>query len=116
MKSQNAQKESNLILPPPPANGKRELVPFLRATDISKQGTTELTLLGEGRESGSRFGAAVEVTCTIGRKKYAFPIKYSTPNYRSLYDRFGSDITKWKGIVKVERKVHKGKEYVAVVD
>jgi len=116
MKSESAQKESNLILPPPPANGRGELLPFLKAKHISKNETTQITLLGEGRESRSRFGVGIEVTCKIGSEKYAWTIKYDSPNYRRLYKRFGSDITKWKGIVKVERKEHMGKEYVAVVD
>jgi len=116
MKSENTQKESNLILPPPPANGKGELVPFLKAKDISKKGPTQITLLGEGRESSSRLGAGIEITCKIGSEKYAWTIRYDSPNYRRLYERFGSEITNWKGNVKVERKEHMGKEYVAVVD
>jgi hypothetical protein len=116
MKSQNVQKENNLILPPPPASGKGELFPFLKANDIAEKGTTPIALLGEGRESSSRFGDGIEVTCQIGSKKYAWTIKYDSPNYRRLYERFGSEIAKWKGNVKVERKEHMGKEYVAVVD
>ena len=118
MTSQNAQEESSLILPPPPANGKGELIPFLRAKDISKQGTTEIRLLGEGRESSSRFGKGIEVACKLKltEDSYIWTIKYNSPNYRRLFKRFGNGITKWNGIVKVERKVHKGKEYVAVVD
>ena len=108
MKSQNVEQESNLILPPPPANGKGELLPFLKASDISEKGPSEITLLGEGRESSSRFAVGIDITCETGGKKYAWTIKYDSPNYRRLYERFGNDITKWKGIVKVERKEHRG--------
>ena len=116
MKPQNANKESTLILPPPPANGKGQLIPFLKVADISKKEITQIKLLGEGRKSNSRFGNGIEVACKIGDENYIWTIKYDSPNYRRLYERFGSEITKWKGIVKVERKEHMGKEYVAVVD
>jgi hypothetical protein len=33
-----------------------------------------------------------------------------------LFERFGSDLANWKGIVKVERMEYLGNEYVAVVD
>ena len=116
MKSENAQKETNLILPPPPANGKGELLPYLKAKDISNKGPSEITLLGEGRESSSRYAVGIDITCETGGKKYLWTIRYDSPNYRRLYERFGSEIAKWKGNVKVERKEHMGKEYVAVVD
>jgi hypothetical protein len=105
-----------MILPPPTASGTGALPPFLKLQDISKKGTTPLRLLGEGRESNSEFGEGVNVSCKIGKKNYTWSIKRNSVNYRRLYERFGSDIEKWNGIVKVERKKYMGKEYIAVVD
>jgi hypothetical protein len=50
------------------------------------------------------------------QRVYTLSIKRDSRNHRRLFERFGSDIRKWKGIVKVERKEYMGKEYVAVVD
>lgn len=116
MKSQKPKKEGKLILPPPTANGRRELTPFLKPKDISKKRPTPLTLLGEGRESNGRFGKGIDVACKVGRKNYTLTVKYKSGNYSRLFDRFGSDIEKWKGIVKVKPMEYLGHVYVAVVD
>ena len=116
MKSEKSKKGRKMILPPPTSNGSGELPPFLKPKDIPKKGTTPLTLLGEGRESNSKFGEGVNVSCQIGKKKYTWSIKRSSVNYRRLYERFGSDIGKWKGVVNVARKEYMGKEFIAVVD
>src|SRR5215467_13203183 len=113
MKSENTQKASKLVVPPPTPNGKDELAPFLKAVDISMNETTEITLLGDGRKSSSRYGEGLDVACRIGNKNYTLTIKYDPLNHRRLFKRFGVEIEKWKGIVKVERKKHKGNEYVA---
>jgi hypothetical protein len=107
---------NTIILPHPKADGRDEFPPFLKAKDIAEKGVTETTLLGEGRQSNSQFGEGIDVACTIGGKKYLWPIKFDSGNYSRLFKRFGSDIENWKGIVKVERKSYLGREYVAVVD
>jgi len=119
MKSRN--NKTTLILPPPTAGGRDELAPFLKAKDLPKKGSTKLTLLGEGHKSSSQFGEGIDVVCKIGIKQYILTIRFDSPdhrspNYRHLFERFGDDIRKWKGTVKVARKKHMGHEYVAVMD
>lgn len=67
------------------------------------------------RESTSRFGEGIDVACKIANKECTWTIKFVSTNYRLLFERFGSDVAKWKGIVRVERKEYLGKQYVAVV-
>jgi hypothetical protein len=102
------------IVLPPPTRKSNELAPFLKAIDIAREGITPITLLGDMRKSKSRFGEGIEVLCTVGGKRYTWTIKFDSGNYPRLYERFGSKT--WKGVVKVERKEHMGREYVAVVD
>jgi hypothetical protein len=80
------------------------------------KGITQIRFLGDGREIDSQYGKGIGVACRIGKEHYIWTIKYNKPNYTRLFERFGSDITRWKGIVKVERKKHKGNEYVAVLN
>ena len=106
MKARTSKTQSTIILPPPTANGKDEFPPFLKVANISEKGITEITLLGDWRKSNSRFGEGIEVTCAIDNKKYIWTIRFDSPdrpspNYRLLFGRFGNDIKKWKGIVKV---------------
>jgi len=113
MKARNTNGKSTVTLPPP-TNKSTELTPFLKATDITTKGITEITLLGDMRKSTSRFGEGIEVACTAGGKSYTWTIKFDSGNYSRLYERFGTK--SWKGVVKVERKEYMGREYVAVVD
>jgi len=80
------------------------------------EGITKIALLGDARQSNSRFGEGVDLVCKIGGKEYTWTIKFDSANYRILFERFGSELEKWKGIVKVERKEYLGNEYVAVAD
>jgi len=73
-------------------------------------------LLGAARKSNSRFGEGIDVACKIGNKQYTWTIKFDSANYRILFERLGSELENWKGIVKVERKEYLGNEYVAVVE
>src|SRR5215469_12383636 len=99
------KKGGNMILPPPTA-GRGELAPFLKPTNTAKKGITKINLLGEGRESSTRYGKGINVVCKIDNKKYIWTIRFDSPdrpspNYRRLFERFGSDIKKWKGVVRV---------------
>jgi len=111
MESQKGTK----VLPPPTSTVKNQLALFLKAKDIAENGNTKITLLGTAGESNSQFGKGIEVACKVGKKEYTWTIKFGSPNYRLLFERFGSDGGNWKGVVKVERKVYMGNEYVAVV-
>lgn len=108
--------KSTITLPPPTTSAKNQLTPFLKAQDIAEKGVTELTLLGVAHQSNSQFGEGIDVPCKIGNKDYTWTIKFDSGNYQRLFDRFSSDVNKWKGIVKVERKEYLGKKYVAVLD
>src|SRR5215469_16658169 len=116
MKSQNLKTETKVILPPPTSDGRDEFPPFLKVKNIAEKGATQITLLGDMRQSNSRFGQGIEVPCKIGEDNYNWTIKFDSVNYSLLFKRFGNVVEKWKGIVKVERKEYLGKEYVAVVD
>src|ERR1700745_2057264 len=111
MKSRNTK--STVILPPP-SRKSTELAPFLKVTDLPKNGTTQITLLGDMRKSMSRFGEGIEIARTVGGKGYTWTIKFASGNYSRLYERFGTK--NWKGVVNVERKEYMGREYVAVLD
>ena len=108
--------KDTIVLPPPTTNVAKQFPPYLKAKDISAEGITKITLLDGARKSNSRFGDGIDVGCKIGNKEYTWTIKFDSANYRILFERFGSDLANWKGIVKVERKEYLGNEYVAVVD
>ena len=103
-----------IVLPPPMANVAKQSAPYLKAKDIGAAGVTKITLLGDARKSNSRFGEGIDVACKIGSKERTWTIKFDSANYRILFERFGSALKNWKGIVKVERKQYAGNEYVAV--
>ena len=107
--------KSTIVLPPPTGNSENEFPPYLKPKDINQEGLTKINLLGTARQSNSKFGEGIDVACKIGNKEYTWTIKFDSANYRILFERFGSDVENWKGIVKVERKEYKGKQYVAVV-
>lgn len=111
--AKRTKRNSTMILPPPTANKGNEFPPFLKAKDISEDGITGITLLGDMRPSTSRFGDGVDLTCKIGSKTYTWTVKFDSVNYRLLYDRFGQ---KWIGDVQVERKECRGNDYVAIVE
>jgi hypothetical protein len=113
MKSRNKKNKTTIVLPTPTSK-RTELAPFLKVSDISEKGTTEIALLGSMRKSNSRFGEGIELACTVGGKRFIWTVKFSSINYSLLYERFGRKT--WKGIVKVERKEHMGHEYIAVVE
>lgn len=107
--------KDKIVLPPPTANLAKQLPPYLKPKDIGAEGITKITLLGDARRSNSRYGEGIDVPCKIGSQEYAWTITFHSPNYRILFERFGSELENWKGIVKVERKEYKGNEYVAVL-
>jgi len=107
--------KGTIVLPPPTASAKDQLAPFLKAKDIAEKGITKITLLGATRESNSQFGKGIDVACKVGNKEYTWTIKFESANYRILFERFGSGVNDWKGIVKAERKEYLGNQYVAVV-
>lgn len=111
MKSRNTK---NTVILPPPTRKSTELASFLKVMDISESGNTEITLLGDMRQSKSRFGDGIEVACTVGGKRYTWTIKFDSGNYTRLYERFGTK--NWKGVVNVERKEYMSHKYIAVVD
>jgi hypothetical protein len=94
----------------------KQLPPYLKAKDMNAKGITKISLLGAAHKSNSRFGEGIDVPCKIGTKQYTWTIKFDSANYRILFERFGSELANWKGVVKVERKEYLGNEYVAVVD
>jgi len=108
--------KGTIVLPLPTATTNDQLEPFLKAKDIAEMGMTKITLLGAIRESNTQFGKGIDVAVKIGNNQYTWTIKYDSGNYRRLFDRFGNDAERWKGLVKVERKEHKGNQYVAVAD
>lgn len=113
--AKRTKRSSTMILPPPTAKKGNEFPLFLKAKDISENGTTDITLLGDARPSTSRFGEGVDLACKIGSKAYTWSVKFDSVNYRLLYEQFGQK-QKWIGDVKVERKKWLGNEYVAVVE
>ena len=106
-------KSGNNVVLPPPTNRNND-APFLKVTDIAKEGTTPISLLGDIRKSKSRYGEGIEVACIVGGKRYTWTIRFDSGNYSRLYERFGRK--NWKGSVNVERKEYMGHEYIAVLD
>ena len=109
-------KKTKLVIPPPTTSIKDRLAPFLKAKDIAEKGVTKITLHGATREYNSQFGKGIDVACNIGTQQFSWTIKYGSGNHSRLFSRFGEDAENWKGVVTVERKEYKGREYVAVVD
>ena len=107
--------KDTIVLPPPTADVAKQLPPYLKGKDIAAEGVTKITLLGAARKSSSRFGEGIDVACKVGNKEHTWTIKFDSANYRILFERFGSELGNWKGIVKVERKEYLSNEYVAVV-
>jgi hypothetical protein len=107
--------KATIVLPPPTVNANNQLAPFLKPKDIAEKGTTKLTLLGAMRKSTGRFGDGIDVACKIGKVEFTWTIKFESANYRILFERFGSNVANWKGVIKVERKEYLGNQYVAVV-
>jgi len=108
--------KGTIVLPIPATSSKDQLTPFLKAKDIAEQGITKITLLASARESNSQFGKGIDIACKIGNQEYTWSVKYDSGNYSRLFERFGGDITNWKGGIKVERKEYMGNQYVAVMD
>jgi hypothetical protein len=106
--------KDTITLPPPTTNAAKQLQPYLKTKDIAAKSVTKIALLGTARKSNSRFGEGIDAACKIGNKEYTWTIKFDSANYRMLFERFGNDLTQWKGLVKVERKEYLGNEYVAI--
>lgn len=86
--------------------------PFIKATDIGKGCT--LRLVGNLRASSSEFSDFI-VDVKKGNKDYALGLKVSSGNYARLFDRFGRNPKKWRGVIKVQPATHMGKKYVQIV-
>jgi hypothetical protein len=112
-----AQPENNseFVLPKPVSSNGGNLAPFLKAEDLPNGKRAKLQILGPPRPGSSRYGEAIIVPVKLGNKEFAFSVKVVRRNYSTLFDKFGNDLTEWKGTVEVERANYKGKDYVKVI-
>lgn len=104
-----------LIRKPEKSEGSTDYHPWLTPEALGKSGKGTVNLLGTMRASNSEFGEGIVLDVRGNGSVYSWTVKYDTPNYSKLYERFGVSEKNWKGAVKVEVKEHKGKEYIAVV-
>jgi hypothetical protein len=107
--------KSGLIRTPGKREGSSDYHPWLTPEALGKSGKGTVNLVGTMRASDSEFGEGIVLDVKGNGSMYAWTVKYDTPNYSKLYERFGVSEKNWKGAVKVEVKEHKGKEYIAVV-
>ena len=89
--------------------------PWLTPEVFGKSGKGTVILLGTMRASNSQFGEGIVLDVKVNGSKYSWTVRYSSPNYSRLHNRFGDSEEKWKGPVKVEVKDYMGKKFIAVV-
>ena len=104
-----------LIRKPEKSEGSSDGHPWLTPEALGKSGKGTITLSGAVRASNSEFGEGIVLDGKVNGSLHSWTVRYDTPNYSKLYERFGDSEKNWKGAVKVEVKEHKQKEYIAVV-
>jgi hypothetical protein len=104
-----------LLRKPKKVEGSTDFHPWLTPEALGKSGKSAVTLLGKMRSSNSEYGEGIVLVVKIGGSLYAWTVRYDTPNYSKLHDKFGDSEKNWKGAVKVEVKEHKGNEYIAII-
>ena len=87
--------------------------PFLKVKDLGKKRAGNIKILGVRDAPPDSFSEIV-IEVQVGTKKRDWGMKFSSGNYRRLFERFGANPRKWKGVVEVGVKEYAGKEYVAV--
>jgi hypothetical protein len=107
--------KTQLIRKPGKSEGSSDYHPWLTPEALGKSGKGTVNLVGTMRASTSEFGEGIVLDARVSGSMFSWTVKYFSPNYSKLYDRFGDSEKNWKGVVKVEVKEHKGKEYIAVV-
>lgn len=104
-------------IPTPNANTENsEFNAFLKADDIGKVGSeAKLVLTGETRVVDGNFGEQIVCEVKLGRETFDWGITVDSVNHRMLFDRFGNNPKKWKGVVPVTVKMSRqNRPYVAV--
>lgn len=88
--------------------------PFLQPKHLgkSKKGTIKLT--GVVRDAPKDSFSDIFVECTYNGKTYDLGVRFSSGNYRRLFDEFGANPKKWKGTMHVGVKNYMKKDYVAI--
>jgi hypothetical protein len=104
-----------LLRKPKKIEGSTDFHPWLTPEALGKSGKGTVNLLGTMRPSNSEFGEGVVLDVKVSGSLYSWTVRYDTPNYSKLHERFGDSEKSWKGAVKVEVKQHKGNEYIAIV-
>jgi hypothetical protein len=89
---------------------------WLTPEEFGESGKGTVTLLGTMRASSSQFGEGIVLDVKANGSMRSWTVKYTTPNYSRLHEKFGDSESNWKGPVKVEVKEHLGKKYIAVVE
>ena len=91
--------------------------PYLKVSDIPNGSkATKVSVLGNVRESNSKFGEGIELDAIVGGRTFTWTVRFASGNYLRLVQRFGKDSDQWKGTVTVARGTHLGKEYVKILD
>ena len=104
-----------LLRKPKKVEGSSAFHPWLTPEVLGKSGKGTVALLGTMRPSNSEYGEGIVLDAKVGGSLYSWTVRYDTPNYSKLHERFGDSEKNWKGAVKVEVKEHKGNEYIAIV-
>jgi len=86
--------------------------PFLKPEALGRKGHGTLTIL-DVRDAPPDSFSEIVIECSIGKKVYDWGMKFSSGNYRRLFERFGANPKKWKGSIEVGIKEYAGKKYVA---
>lgn len=107
--------KTRLIRKPERSEGSTEFYPWLTPEILGKSGKATINLSGNMRASTSEYGEGIVLDVKVNGSLHAWTVRYDTPNYSRLHERFGDSEKNWKGAVKVEVKQHKGNEYIAVI-
>jgi hypothetical protein len=86
--------------------------PFLKVDALGKKGYGTLEVTGVRDAPPDSFSEIV-IEVKLGGKVYDWGMKFSSGNYRRLFERFGANPKKWRGRVEVGIKEYAGKKYVA---
>ena len=112
---QHKQSTTITSLPTPPSDNGGDFPPFLNADDLPVGNSVDMRIIGNVRPSTSKFGDGIFLDVTLEEERFTFDVKFKSKNYAKLFDRFGSDTTKWRGSAKAERGEYLGKQFVKII-
>ena len=85
---------------PAPEGQNKNFGTFLQADDL-KKGVNKVTVIGVRPAPAEMQFSQYLLDVEFQRRKYVLGIKTDSTTYDALYQRFGTDTDKWKGVIEV---------------